>query len=513
MTDTKVKILIYLSAALLLISPVLPLVLTFSGGEALTGMSAPAPEGYVPTLALVESEDEMRGLWIATVNNINFPSKKGLSEKALKKELSDIVEFADKNGFNTIMFQVRPAADALYRSEIFPQSEFVSGSAGVSADGGFDCLSYILDAAHAKGISLHAWVNPLRVTSGNKTYPKTDVTKLAANSPAAQNPEWVRAYADGKLYFDAGIPEVRELVASGVREICENYEVDGIIFDDYFYPYPTDGVPFDDAATYAEYGGDFDSLADFRRDNINKLVAASYDAVKSVDSNIKFGVSPFGIWRNASGDNGGSATRGLSAYDEIYCDALAWARGGYVDYIAPQLYWTFETSAAPFATLADWWSRALDGTGVTLYINHGAYRYSDGGMKSGELSRQVEYARELYSYRGSMYYGYAALKENDGGVLTETAALFEPDIAYYDYLNDSTSLTVDSYKNGDTTASDTILILGKSNLAFPISVNGITPLRDKEGNYSITLALKTGANLVSVANGDEKCEFFVHKSE
>lgn len=513
MTDTKAKILIYVAAALILLSPILPLCLAFGGGSPLFSMLPPAAEVGVPELALLESEDEMRGLWIATVNNINFPSKQGLSKKALQKELSDIVAFAFENGFNTILFQARPAADALYRSDIFPASKFVSGSAGKEADGGLDCLEYILNEAHKKGIKVHAWVNPLRVTSGNKTYPQTDILALPKDSPAAKNPEWVKAYADGKLYFDAGIPAVRELVAAGVREICENYDVDGIVFDDYFYPYPTDGEKFDDADTFAKYGSEYKSLADFRRDSVNKLVKASHDAVKAVDKRIAFGVSPFGIWQNAKGDNGGSATKGLSAYDEIYCDALAWVRGGYVDYIAPQLYWTFETSAAPYATLAEWWSRALDGSGVTLYINHGVYRYADGGMGDGELKRQVEYARDLYSYRGSMYYGYAALKSDAGGVLEETAALFENDIAYYDYLNDNSTLTLDSYENGDSTTSETVLICGKSNLAFPISVNGITPLRDKEGNYSITLSLSDGENLIMVSNGDEKCEILVYKGQ
>lgn len=513
MTDRKAKILIYLAAALILLAPMLPLCLAFSGGAPLTPLSPLQGEGAVSTLASIDTADEMRGLWIATVNNINFPSKRGLSGAALKKELYAIVDFADKNGFNAILFQVRPAADALCKSDIFPQSRFVSGTAGEAPDGGVDCLEYLLNAAHEKGIEVHAWVNPLRVTSGSAAYPQTDISALPSDSPAAKNPEWVKSYADGKLYFDAGIPEVRDLVALGVREICENYDVDGIVFDDYFYPYPVSGAEFDDDETFDTYGEGFNNIADFRRDNVNKLVKGCYDAVKSVDTDIMFGVSPFGIWKNASGDNGGSATSGLSAYDAIYCDALAWAQGGYVDYIAPQIYWSFETAAAPYAALADWWSRALDGTGVTLYVNHGVYRYAEGTMQSGELTKQVEYARELYSYRGSMYYGYAALQSNSGGVLDEAKELFSAEYGYYDYVDDGTLLTVDSYKNGDTTSSDKVLICGKSNLAYPISVNGITPLRDKNGNYSITLSLRDGDNLIIVANGGQKCEILMNKSQ
>ena len=510
MSDTRAKVLIYLAAFLLLISPLLPLFITFGGGVPLAVMAEAAKVSEDTPLDNFYA-DEMRGLWIATVNNINFPSKKGLSKKALEKELSAIVDFASENGFNTIMFQVRPAADALYRSEIFPQSKYVSGTCGKAADGGFDCLSYLLKRAHEKGIDIYAWVNPLRVTSGSATYPETAVSALPESSPARQNDAWVKPYADGKLYFDAGIPEVRTLVASGVREICENYDIDGIIFDDYFYPYPKDGAEFDDSETFEKYGGEFEDIGDFRRDSVNKLVKESYDAVKEVDTDIRFGISPFGIWQNAKENGDGSATNGLSAYSEIYCDALAWAKGGYVDFLAPQLYWTFETASAPYGTLAEWWSRALDGTGVDLYINHGVYRYDEGKMDGGELTRQVDFARKLYSYRGSMYYGYAALSKNSGGVCDEISGIFGKNYGYYDYVDDGAVLTIDSYESGDVISSETALIFGRSNLAYPISVNGITPLRDKEGNYSITLALRRGENLVIVSNGSQKCEILINR--
>ncbi len=502
MTDTKFRVIVMLAAALVLFSAAVPFIVIFCGGaKALTPPAPAAPDKSVaPLEPILGYGEELRALWIATVNNINFPSKQNLGEKQLKKELDAIVDFAAENGFNAILFQVRPAADALYKSEIFPASEFVFGGEAAS----FDCLEYILNAAHKKGIALHAWVNPLRVTSGNATYPQTDLSALPKNSPALKNPEYVVAYADGKLYFDAGYPEVRELVASGVREICEGYAVDGIIFDDYFYPYPSGNAEFDDSASYALYGGGFESLGDYRRDNINKLVELCYDTVKDVDESMLFGVSPFGIWRNGEGGADGSLTRGLSAYDEIYCDALAWAKGGYVDYIAPQLYWSFDTAAAPFDTLAEWWSRALDGTGVMLYVNHGAYRYSDGSMERGELTKQVELSRSLYSYRGGMYYGYAALVGNDGGVTDELCDIFSSELAYFDYV-DSGTLTLESYGDGDT-AGESALISGKSNPAYPISVNGITPLRLKDGSYSITLALRKGDNLVTVVNGSEKIE-------
>ena len=426
MTDTKINILIYVAVLLVLLTAALPLLFTFmpKGTEKLPILSE-ADEPSVP----IDAVEEMRAVWIATVNNINFPSKQGLTEEKLAKELDDIVAFADENGFNTIIFQVRPAADALYDSELFPASRFVSGKCGVGADGGFDCLEYLVAAAHEKHIAVHAWVNPLRVTSGNKTYPQTDLAALPESSPARQHAECVVAYADGKMYFDAGQPYVRSLVAAGVKEICENYGVDGIVFDDYFYPYPVDGAVFDDTKTYEEFGEGM-TLADFRRESVNTLVRLCYETVKGVDKSIQFGISPFGIWQNDDGTNGGSKTRGLEAYDSIYCDALAWVKGGYVDYIAPQIYWSFETESAPYGELSAWWNDALRDSGVRYYINHGVYRYSDGSMASGEMTKQLATARSLDTYFGSMYYGYAALRSNDGGVLDEIKEAFETNIIY-----------------------------------------------------------------------------------
>ncbi len=428
MTDIKTKALIIAAAVLLALTAVMPFSVLLAPK---VPPSPPSPIVEDMPSRPIEVVEEMRAIWIATVNNINFPSKKGLSKEKLAAELDEIVTFASENGFNAIMFQVRPAADALYNSDLFPASKFVSGECGRAPSGNFDCLDYLIKAAHEKHIACHAWVNPLRVTSGNKTYPQTDISALPESSPARQHEECVVAYADGKLYFDAGQPYVRSLVAAGVREICENYEVDGIIFDDYFYPYPEDGASFDDSETYAQYG-DGMSLADFRRESVNALVKLCYDTVKNVDKKIQFGVSPFGIWQNSDGQNGGSVTSGLSAYDAIYCDALAWARGGYVDYLAPQIYWSHDTSAAPFDTLAAWWNNALSGTGVRYYINHGVYRYSDGSMQAGEISAQAAFAHSLDGYFGSMYYGYAALRANDGGVLDELKAVFSDSIIYLD---------------------------------------------------------------------------------
>lgn len=219
-------------------------------------------------------------MWIASVLNLNFPSEPGLDAAALAKELDDIIATCEENNLNAIYFQVRPTADALYRSTLFPTSYYLTGEQGKVLSGGFDPLAYLLEQAHARNIRVHAWVNPLRVTSGSASKPQTDVTALAENHPARLHPDWVIPYADGKLYFDAGLPEVRQYVIDGVAEIVQNYDVDGVIFDDYFYPYPTtqtvDGksvtVAFDDDATYAKYSRGIADKGDWRRDNINHIV-------------------------------------------------------------------------------------------------------------------------------------------------------------------------------------------------------------------------------------------------
>lgn len=384
----------------------------------------PQVESYKDT-SILDEFDEFAGVWIASVFNIDFPSKADLSKDELKAELDAIVRDAEEAGLNTIFFQVRPEADALYDSEIFPVSRYMSSTGELR----FDALEYIIYAAHKKGIAVHAWVNPLRVSSS----PNVTLESLSEDHPARKNPDWVVKYEDGKMYFDAGIPEVRELVVKGVQEIVDNYNVDGIVFDDYFYPYPayntvsgsSEVVPFDDADTYAKYGGE-KSLENWRRENINSMVKAVHTAVKDERERCLFGVSPFGIWKNGYGDESGSLTRGSESYSMLYCDTVAWIKGGYVDYVAPQIYWSKDESAAPYNALCDWWNMIVDGTGVRLLVSHGAYRYEDGWTDpKGIITDQVTYSREKKNYRGSIYYGYFEVKNNIKGLNDELKGLYK----------------------------------------------------------------------------------------
>ncbi len=402
----KLNIILVCFALVLLSSVVSGMIMKNFEPEALPAMT----ESSTLVERIIARDGEIRGIWIATVANINFPSVKGLSAQELRAEIDGILTTTLESSMNTVIFQVRPSSDAFYKSSIFPTSEYLCGTQGGEMQ--LDVLDYLITEAHKLDIAVCAWVNPLRVsTSMNESNGHTSL--LSKNNPAYKNSEYCVNY-NGELYYNPGLPQVTSLIAEGVREIAENYNVDAIVFDDYFYPYPKEGITYDDSAAYAKYGSSL-SLEDWRRDNINRMVKASYDAVKQANINCYFGISPFGIWQNDNGSNGGSSTKGLSAYSAIYCDAKSWIDGGYIDFISPQLYWNFDSEAAPYATLCDWWDSALAGSNIPLIISHGAYRAEEWGIPD-EISRQVEYARTKSAYLGSAMYGYSAIIANSGGV-------------------------------------------------------------------------------------------------
>ncbi len=480
------------------------------------GVSSDSSETSEP---LFNPDSEVRGVYIATAANINFPSKPGLSADELRAELDDIIATALDTNLNAIYFQVRPASDALYKSSVFPASEVLSGTQGVPVmDGGeeFDPLAYLIERAHENNILVHAWVNPLRVTTGSTAYPETDVNALAENNPARMHPEWVVEYADGKLYYDAGIPEVRALAADGVREIAENYDVDGIIFDDYFYPYPVyiDGTSelavFDDSDSYAAYGGGAE-LGDWRRANVNSLVEACYDAIKEVDPDCQFGVAPFGIWQNDDGTNGGSDTAGLESYSAIYCDPTAWIEGGYVDYIAPQLYWRFTTDVARYDVLVRWWNALVDGSGVDLIISHGVYNYDTWENASMELCQQVEYARSELCYRGSILYGYAALKNDSQGLRSEVRDVFSESIVYTSAESNGSDFAISIPYSGSYIDGAGTFVIGSSDPSEPLWLGDEKLSRTKSGYFSVYLPLDAGENRFVFTHKGVETEYVINR--
>lgn len=461
-------------------------------------------------MALSLENDEMRGVWIASVGNINYPSKPGLSKGELMAELDGILDKCVEVGLNTVFFQARPCGDALYPSEIFPWSEFVSGTQGEAPDGDFDSLAYILEKASARGISVHAWINPFRVSNGSASKPKTDTELLSENNPARRNSELTVAYADGKLYYNPGEPAARALILSGITELCTKYpSLAGIHIDDYFYPYPSGDAEFADSVTFEKYGGGME-LSDWRRNNINTFVKEAYTAVKSVNPEMRFGVSPFGIWANSTSDTyvKGSETNGLESYSALYCDTLAWVNGGYVDYIVPQVYWSFDTKAAPFDNVARWWNANLDGTGVDLYIGHAAYKAGD--YAENEIPMQVEFARSLLTYKGSVFYGYADICKNTGEICDDLTRLFSSGVTYEDVTENGEAVAAINYPQGSITDSSTYM-LGSSDPAVPVTVDGEKVSRTKDGYFSYYSNLDNGRNTFEIKTGENNIGYTINK--
>ena len=360
--------------------------------------------------AVQTAQDGMRGVWVSTIYNIDYPSAQGLSVDALKSEADTILDNIAAMGLNTVFLQVRPSADALYPSEIFPWSRYISGTVGQAPDSDFDVLAYWVEGAHSRGLQLHAWINPYRITKDGQS----EWDALPENSPAKQHPEWVVEYEDN-YYFNPGLPAVQQLVVDGAAEIVENYDVDGIHLDDYFYP----GTDFDDSATFARYGSNFSDIGDWRRDNVNTLIASLDETLHEINPALSFGVSPVGIWDNKANNPKGSETNGRSSYQEIYCDSVEWINKGTVDYICPQLYWSIGYEIADFEILVDWWQQVVSTSDVALYIGIGAYRAAEaepGDVWYGtdELQRQLTLLDDSIDIQGEVFFSYSSLQKVDG---------------------------------------------------------------------------------------------------
>lgn len=360
--------------------------------------------------ALVPVDTQMRGVWVSSVYNLDYPSTATANADDLMAEADSILDTCLKLGFNTIFLQVRPSSDALYQSDIFPWSRYLTGAPqGIEPSNSFDPLAYWVSGAHARGLQLHAWINPYRVTRDGES----EWAILSEENPAKQHPEWVIQHNEN-YYYDPALEEVRELVVDGAVEIVRRYDVDGIHLDDYFYP----GTDFDDSASFARYGTGYSDIADWRRNNVNLLVAELDERLHQEDSDIAFGISPSGIWDNAPANPQGSNTNGYSSYAQSYADSLFWVRNGIVDYICPQIYWNIGSEAADFATLLDWWHEAVRGTGVKLYIGMAAYRSAESDdpasvwYGSEELSRQLNLIDSTGKADGSVQFRYGSVADS-----------------------------------------------------------------------------------------------------
>lgn len=360
--------------------------------------------------ALQQEKEEMKGVWIATVCNLDFPTVQTTDAGFLAAEIDTQIANCKKLGFNTIFLQVRPSSDAIYPSALFPWSAYVTGQQGTAPQSGFDPLAYWIDRAHENKMELHAWLNPYRITK----YGEKEFLSLAPSNPARQHPEWVRLYSDNNYYFDPGIPQVRELIKQGVAELLEHYELDGIHMDDYFYP----GKNFDDAQTFALYNGGFASIEDWRRNNVDILVQELGVLIHSYGTDIQFGISPAGVWENSSANPLGSNTQGgHPSYSKLYADTRKWALEEWIDYIVPQLYWQIGHPKADYATLAQWWAQTLKDSNTRLYIGMGDYLSIGTGSQSvwaggAEIGRQLSYNDGLEKIEGEVHFRYGTIMKD-----------------------------------------------------------------------------------------------------
>ena len=353
---------------------------------------------------------EFRGVWVTTVINLDFPSTPGLSNTEIKREIDYIIDHSRSIGLNAIILQVRPAGDAIYPSQLFPWSKYLTGEQGLAPADGFDPLAYWLERTHANGMELHAWINPYRVT--HSTSRILDVNLLHPTNPARLRPDLVVPHGNA-LYLDPGFPDARQLIIDGIVELLTNYDLDGIHFDDYFYP----GRDFNDSASFALYGQGQDHRQ-WRINNVNSLIYGVRDAINESNPNVSFGISPTGIWANANSDPRGSATRGYQHYIELAADSLRWINEGWIDYIIPQIYWHIGFDIACYEVLLRWWENAVRGTDVELHIGHAAWREHESQNNfSGEILRQMQMNEASDVVQGSVFFRWRSLRGPVGDTL------------------------------------------------------------------------------------------------
>ncbi|MDR7281054.1 glycoside hydrolase family 10 protein [Catenuloplanes atrovinosus] len=365
---------------------------------------------------------ELRGMWIASVNNIDWPSRKGLPEAQVKAEYLGWLDLAQKLNHNAVFVHVRPSGDAFWPSEYAPWSDWLTGKRDGKSPG-WDPLEWMIAETHARNLEFHAWFNPYRGSQpAAANGAGDDLDQLAPNHPLRAHPEWRVVYPseNGRFYFNPGIPEARAFVEDSMLEAVERYDVDGVHFDDFFYPYPEDDEDFPDDAAFAAHNRGITDKGDWRRDNVNLLVKEMSERIKQLKPWVKFGISPFGIWRNESTDPEGSASRGLQAYDEIYADTRKWVREGWLDYIVPQLYWNIGFERADYAALLPWWTKTVAGTGVQLWIGQADYRAGESGAwkEPDQLSKQLTLNRTHPEVTGSVHFSAKQLKADKLGSVT-----------------------------------------------------------------------------------------------
>ena len=358
---------------------------------------------FISTTILAQSippKREMRGAWIATVANIDWPN--GTNPESQKQQLISILDGLQNININAIMFQIRPECDALYQSSIEPWSKWLTGSQGTAPLPFYDPLQFAVDEAHKRGMELHAWFNPYRAERSVGNY------ALSPMHVINQHPDWILQVGSVK-FLNPGLQEVRDYVTSVFLDVATRYDVDGIHIDDYFY---VEGITNQDAATFAAYPRGFTSLADWRRDNVNILIKQINDSLYVLKPWIKWGVSPRGIWRPGYPPG----ITGNDNYNSIYCDAMAWLHDRSIDYINPQLYWAFG-GGQDYAKLMPWWADSAGANGRHMYVGHAVYRINSGTnpFNATEVPRQIRLNRTDMLCQGSVLYNTTSTLANPLG--------------------------------------------------------------------------------------------------
>lgn len=403
------------------------LLLASCASKAPKSLVTPLPPVAKQPLATTPAKNTqpVRGIWLATVSRLDWPPVNSVNmsaslrvsqqQAALRNKLDKLKSL----GINTVFFQVKPDGTALWPSKILPWSDMLTGTIG--QDPGYDPLQFILDEAHKRGMKVHAWFNPYRVSVNTKPSTTADLNRTLSLHPASifvLHRDWIRTAGD-RFVLDPGIPEVRDWITSIVAEVVARYPVDGVQFDDYFYA-ETPGSALNDNQTYRQYGQAFSSKADWRRNNTQQLIEQVSRTIRQLNPNVEFGVSPAGVWRNRSFDAAGSDTRGAAAYDESFADTRRWVQQGLLDYIAPQIYWPFARDAARYDVLARWWANVVKPTKTRLYIGVALYKVGEysknepdwtvnGGVP--ELKKQLDLNESLPQINGTILFRESYLEQ------------------------------------------------------------------------------------------------------
>ncbi len=383
------------------------------GGQAVAKTGVAEPEA---------PKREFRGAWLHVIGQSQW---QGMPEAKAKAYIQEQFDRLQQAGCNAVIFQVRPTADALYISDLEPWSAWLTGKRGKAPSPLWDPMEFAIQEAHARGMEFHAWLNPYRVSSNLAK------DNIPDDHDSKKHPERYFKY-DGKLFFDPAYQENRDFICKVVKDILERYDVDAIHIDDYFYPYPAAGNPFNaDAASYAKFGNGM-NRADWRRHNVDLLIEQLHDTIRKTSPWVRFGVSPFGIWRNKKNDPRGSNSNGLQNYDDLYADVLLWSEKGWIDYLAPQLYWNLDLQVAPSRHLAEWWDKNVQAP-TQLYIGQDTKRTMDvadarTGAKN-ELASKINLSRRLKNVDGNVWWHGYWVTDNYKGVRDSLQNHFQQTIA------------------------------------------------------------------------------------